>query len=59
MSQFAKFLLTDADVPDVWINVLPSLKVPLDPPLNPQTQKPLGPEDLQAIFPMSLIEQEF
>ena len=59
MSQFAKFLLTDADVPDVWINVLPSLKEPLDPPLNPQTKKPLGPEDLQAIFPMSLIEQEF
>jgi tryptophan synthase beta chain len=59
MSQFAKFLLTDADVPDVWINVLPSLEEPLDPPLNPQTHKPLGPEDLQAIFPMSLIEQEF
>src|ERR1051326_3458461 len=59
MSEYSKFLLTDADVPDVWINVLPALKEPLDPPLNPQTKKPLGPEDLQAIFPMSLIEQEF
>src|SRR5690349_21895060 len=59
MSQHSKFLLTDADVPDVWINVLPALKEPLDPPLNPQTRKPVGPADLQPIFPMSLIEQEF
>ena len=59
MSQYSKFLLTDADVPGVWINVLPALKEPLDPPLNPQTKQPLGPEDLQPIFPMSLIEQEF
>jgi tryptophan synthase beta chain len=59
MSEYSKFLLTDADVPDVWINVLPALKEPLDPPLNPQTKQPLGPEDLQPIFPMSLIEQEF
>ena len=59
MPEYSKFLLTDGDVPDVWINVLPALQKPLDPPLNPQTKKPLGPADLQAIFPMSLIEQEF
>src|SRR5689334_23773111 len=59
MPDYSKFLLTDSDVPDVWINVLPNLKEPLDPPLNPQTKQPLCPEDLQPIFPMSLIEQEF
>src|SRR5437016_8056227 len=59
MSEYSKFLLTDADVPGVWINVLPALQEPLDPPLNPQTKKPIGPEDLLPIFPMSLIEQEF
>jgi tryptophan synthase beta chain len=59
MSQFTKFLLTDADIPAAWINVLPSLKTPLEPPLNPGTRQPLGPADLQPIFPMSLIEQEF
>jgi tryptophan synthase beta chain len=59
MSQYSKFLLTDGQVPAAWINVLPALKEPLDPPLNPQTRQPLGPADLQAIFPMSLIEQEF
>jgi len=55
----SKFLLTDKQLPSVWINVLPALKEPMDPPLNPRTSKPLGPEDLQPIFPMSLIEQEF
>lgn len=59
MSQFVKFLLTDEQIPSVWVNVLPSLKEPMDPPLHPQTRQPLGPQDLQAIFPMSLIEQEF
>jgi tryptophan synthase beta chain len=59
MSQFTKFLLTDADIPAAWINVLPSLKTPLDLPLHPGTRRPIGPADLQAIFPDSLIEQEF
>src|SRR6266536_4872501 len=59
MYQYSKFILTKADLTAVWINVLPALKEPLDPPLNPQTRKPLGPEDLQPIFPMSLIQQEF
>jgi tryptophan synthase beta chain len=31
----------------------------MDPPLHPGTGKPLGPQDLAPIFPMSLIEQEF
>src|SRR5579864_6852170 len=59
MTSFSKFLLQDGDVPESWINVLPALPKPLDPPLNPQTRQPIGPQDLQAIFPMSLIEQEF
>ncbi len=59
MSQDSKFLLSDRQIPAAWLNVLPSLKVPMDPPLNPATRQPLRPEDLAAIFPMSLIEQEF
>jgi tryptophan synthase beta chain len=54
-----KFLLTDEHVPSTWINVLPSLKTPMAPPLHPATGKPLTPADLAPIFPMSLIEQEF
>ena len=59
MSDQSKFLLSDKQVPNVWVNVLPSLPHPLDPPLNPQTRAPLAPQDLAAIFPMELIEQEF
>src|SRR5271165_1522796 len=59
MDQHSKFLLTDSQIPTVWVNVLPSLSEPLSPPLNPQTRQPIGPQDLAAIFPMELIEQEF
>ena len=59
MSEHSKFLLADSQIPSVWVNVLPSLKEPLDPPLNPLTKSPLAPQDLQPIFPMELIEQEF
>ena len=59
MSEHSKYLLADSQIPSVWVNVLPSLKEPLDPPLNPQTRAPLAPQDLAPIFPMELIEQEF
>jgi tryptophan synthase beta chain len=59
MSETSKFLLSDRQIPTAWVNVLPSLPEPLAPPLNPQTRGPLTPQDLSAIFPMELIEQEF
>jgi len=59
MSEFTKFLLPDSAVPSCWVNVLPCLKQPMDPPLDPQTRQPIGPDALAAIFPEALIEQEF
>ena len=59
MHEPSKFLLSEGQIPTAWVNVLPSLSEPLSPPLNPQTRQPLGPQDLAAIFPMELIEQEF
>ena len=59
MSETTKYLLTDKQIPTSWLNILPSLEVPMEPPLNPQTHQPLAPEDLAPIFPMTLIEQEF
>ena len=59
MSEPSKFLLTDSQIPSVWVNVLPSLPQPLEPPLNPQTRAPLTPQDLLPLFPMELIQQEF
>jgi len=59
MSEVTKFLLADTQIPQTWLNILPSLPVPMDPPLHPGTLQPLTPADLQPIFPMSLIMQEF
>ena len=59
MADITKFILTDNEIPSAWVNVLPLLKQPLDPPLNPATHQPIAPDALAAIFPMSLLEQEF
>ncbi len=59
MPEPSKFLLADSQIPTAWVNVLPSLPEPLDPPLNPQTRAPLTPQDLLPLFPMELIQQEF
>lgn len=53
-----KILLTEAEVPQKWYNVQADMPKPLDPPLNPATKQPIGPEALASIFPMALIEQE-
>ncbi len=59
MSEITKFLLRDNQIPSSWINVLPLLPKPMEPPLHPGTREPLSPDDLRPIFPDSLIEQEF
>ena len=59
MPEDTKYLLNDSQIPSTWLNVLPHLKEPLAPPLDPGTHKPIGPEALLPIFPMALIEQEF
>ena len=51
-------MLDENDIPKKWYNIQADLKTPLDPPLNPKTKKPIGPDDLNAIFPMGLIKQE-
>jgi tryptophan synthase beta chain len=53
-----KIILSEKEMPRRWYNIQPDLPVPLKPPINPGTGKPIGPADLAPIFPMSLIEQE-
>ena len=53
-----KFFLNQKDIPKKWYNIQADLPTALHPPLNPATGKPIGPEDLAAVFPMNLIEQE-
>lgn len=45
-------------VPTHWYNLNADLPEPTPPPLHPGTKQPLVPEDLAALFPMALIEQE-
>jgi tryptophan synthase beta chain len=58
MSDDVKFLLAERDIPSHWINLLPDLPGDPVPPLHPGTMQPVGPDDLAAIFPMALIQQE-
>ncbi len=53
-----KIVLPETELPRQWYNILPELPTPMEPPLHPVTGKPLCPDDLLPIFPMSLIEQE-
>ena len=53
-----KFLLDEDAIPDRWVNILPDLPGEPLPPLSPATGEPAGPDDLAAIFPMGLIQQE-
>jgi tryptophan synthase beta chain len=46
------------DIPKEWYNILPDLPKPLSPLINPGTQKPIKPEDLEAVFAKELIKQE-
>jgi tryptophan synthase beta chain len=41
-----------------WYNILPDIPNGVEPPLDPETRQPMGPEKLSAIFPMGLLEQE-
>src|SRR4051812_12122804 len=53
-----RYLLSEDEIPTHWVNVLPDLPGDPLPPLSPRTMQPAGPDDLAAIFPMALIEQE-
>ena len=53
-----RIYLTEREIPKKWYNIVADLKVKPLPPLDPQTNQPIGPDKLSAIFPQSLIEQE-
>lgn len=53
-----KVVLSDKEIPKQWYNIAADMPNPPKPPLHPGTRQPVGPDDLKAIFPMALIEQE-
>jgi len=53
-----QYSLPQSRIPQAWYNIVADLPEPMSPPLHPGTLKPLGPDDLAPLFPMSLIMQE-
>ena len=58
MSFRTKIVLPQDQIPTHWYNALADAPQPPAPPLHPGTMQPAGPQDLAAIFPMNIIEQE-
>jgi tryptophan synthase beta chain len=53
-----KIMLSEDQIPKQWYNIIPDMPGPLAPVISPRTMQPVTPDDMLAIFPMSLIEQE-
>src|SRR6266705_1954661 len=58
MSDTVKYLLDETRLPKVWYNIVADLPRPPEPVLHPGTLQPVGPQDLESLFPMALIQQE-
>jgi tryptophan synthase beta chain len=58
MGETVKYLLDESRIPTAWYNLTADLPSPPPPVLHPGTLKPVGPDDLAPLFPMSLILQE-
>jgi tryptophan synthase beta chain len=58
MSDSIKYTLEESRIPTSWYNLVADLPAPPPPVLHPGTLKPVGPDDLAPLFPMSLIAQE-
>src|SRR6201988_4697361 len=58
MSDTVKYLLEESRIPKDWYNIIADLPRPPDPVLHPGTLQPVGPQDLEPLFPMALIQQE-
>jgi tryptophan synthase beta chain len=53
-----KIVLKDSEIPKAWYNIVADMPHPPAAVLHPGTGKPIGPDDLSPLFPMTLIEQE-
>jgi tryptophan synthase beta chain len=58
MSETVKYLLDEGRIPKDWYNIVADLPRPPEPVLHPGTLQPVGPQDLEPLFPMTLIQQE-
>jgi tryptophan synthase beta chain len=58
MSETIKYCLDESRLPKAWYNLQADLPKPVPAVLHPGTHKPITPDDLAPLFPMSLIQQE-
>jgi tryptophan synthase beta chain len=58
MTDTIKYVLDEEKIPKAWYNIVADLPRPPDPVLHPGTLQPVGPQDLEPLFPMALILQE-
>ncbi|MFW9786545.1 MAG: TrpB-like pyridoxal phosphate-dependent enzyme [Candidatus Thorarchaeota archaeon] len=56
--EHARIQLDVEDTPKSFLNILPHLKNPLPPPINPATEEPVSPDALLALFPKECVMQE-
>jgi tryptophan synthase beta chain len=54
----ARIQLDIEDTPKQYVNILPHLRNPLPPPINPATEEPVSPDALMALFPKECVMQE-
>ncbi len=53
-----KIFLSENEMPTRWYNIVADIPNGMQPPLDPETNQPMGPEKLAQVFPMGLLEQE-
>ena len=58
MNNTVKYVLSEERIPKFWYNLAADLPGAPPPVLHPGTLKPIGPDDLAPLFPMTLIQQE-
>jgi tryptophan synthase beta chain len=58
MDEKTKYLLDESRMPRFWYNIQADLPRAAPPVLHPGTRKPVGPADLEPLFPRAVIEQE-
>lgn len=52
------YILSKEHIPKEWYNLAADLPCEMSPYFNPQTNQLMGPHDMDAIFPPTIIEQE-
>lgn len=58
MKGVTKVVLPESELPKAWYNILADLPSPPPPPLHPGTKQPIGPAELEPLFPLEIILQE-